>query len=101
MYAWAKDRAAHDLARHGVAMERLPAEEQFYWGTLYFNAGPERARRLMNEHGPGLARTPWPHGEDAAYRMDARYNASWRTATYELIRPLTDTAPGGAKRPWE
>jgi len=86
MYVWSKMQATRDLAARGVKMSDLPQEAQVYWSTIYFNAGPALGRRTLDQYGVDDYKVPWSGGESLRYHFNQRYNARWRTGTFELLQ---------------
>lgn len=85
MFAWARALFVQDLSRKGIDVASLPSEALFFWTTLYYNAGPAFGRRQLNGAGVTLWSRKWTQGESADYEYLARYNALWRTSTYEFM----------------
>ena len=86
MYAWAKSIAAGDLADRGAAVEDLPAHGEYFWATVYFNAGPGTGRKLLDQHGARYFERKWTGPDDPGrYHRVAQYNALWRTASFEYM----------------
>lgn len=87
IFAWSKARAERDLEAEGETMSALPEAEQFFWTTVYFNAGIGRGRELLQSEGVGWHEQPWPLADDhGTYWLNARFNALWRTASFEYLR---------------
>lgn len=95
MFAWAKSIAASDLAARGTRITSLPSDGAFFWTTIYYNAGAGTARKLLDRYGIDYYQRKWTHADDPSrYSLDARYNALWRTASYEY---MLITVYGGGK----
>lgn len=102
MYVWSKARVATDLQRMGKSIDDLPPEGQFFWSTVYFNAGPEKGKAHLRDWGVDAWKEPWTKDDSDVYGNDSRYNAHWRTATFESLSGGFDSAPRDpSKNPWE
>lgn len=104
MYVWSKSRLAADLEAMGTSIDELPAQGQFFWSTVYFNAGPSLGKKHLADWGVDAWQEPWTgEDNDELYGGDSRYNAHWRTATFESMSAPPDivVAGGPEKRPWE
>jgi hypothetical protein len=86
MFAYSKARAAHDLAAAGHPMSALPASGQFFWTTIYYNAGNAFGQKALAAHGADYWKTPWTQADDPTkFGGNAEYNALWRTASFDLL----------------
>lgn len=86
MFAYSKSQAARDLAKTGHAMATLPETGQFFWTTIYYNAGAGYGHSALVAHGYSFYKTPWTKADDASqYGGNAEYNALWRTASLALL----------------
>jgi hypothetical protein len=82
MYTWSKSQAAHDFKARGLSLASLPRPQQAFWTTIYYNAGSGIGRRLLDQYGPAYAERVWT-GEPNS--QAARYNATWRAASYDFM----------------
>ena len=109
MFAWARAIVAADMANPdglrswcrkqgktpnaaitSTNMADLPQWEQFYWTTVYFNAGPGTGKKFLCSEWLPYGRTAYRGAEN---NLSAKYNASWRTATYRFLAgTVTPTA---------
>lgn len=71
-----------DLAQRGMDISQLDPRVQFFWNTVYFNAGPGTGRAMMDQQGVASARKKYTGPET---NKSARFNATWRTGSYELL----------------
>jgi hypothetical protein len=102
MYVWSKSRLARDLAARGMSIDDLPPEAQFFWSTVYFNAGPSQGKKHLESWGVDAWQEPWTAEDDAVtYGRDSRYNAHWRTATFESVSEASDPPRDTEAPPWE
>jgi hypothetical protein len=86
MFAYSKSQAAKDLAKAGHPMSTLPEVGQFFWTTIYYNAGAGYGHSALVSHGYAFYKTPWTKADDASqYGGNAEYNALWRTASLALL----------------
>lgn len=86
MFAYSKSQAAKDLAKAGHPMSSLPETGQFFWTTIYYNAGAGYGHSALVAHGYSFYKTPWTKADDATeYGGNAEYNALWRTASLALM----------------
>ena len=86
MFAQARAMLQVDLAGMNIAWVSLPPRTQFYWTTVYFNAGEVIGKKRIEKHGIGQAERPWAEGDDSVkYGGNPIYNATWRTATWDLV----------------
>jgi hypothetical protein len=85
---------------------KLPPEAQFYWKTVYYNRGEGKGRKYLHNEPidgdvPGEQNT---HGIDAwKFALtqadgeqnvgNAKYNAAWRTLTFEMVTKLDAVGP--------
>ena len=75
-----------DLSARHTAWESLSPRDQFYWTTVYYNSGAGAGHDLLEKHGVGIASQPWTRGDDYGhYGSNPMFNATWRTATWELV----------------
>ncbi len=58
---------------------RLGADGQFFWGTIYYNAGETIARRELASHGPNYYQQPYSGSKKSSGRS-AQYQALKRMA---------------------
>ena len=94
MYVWSKSRFAKDMAGWGLSIADLPPEAQFFWSTVYFNAGPNQGRAHLVSWGVEEWQNPWEaEDNDNLYGTESRYNAHWRTATFESLSGGFDADP--------
>ncbi len=105
MYVWSKARLAKDLEAQGASLDDLPPAGQFFWSTVYFNAGPKMGKKHLADWGIDAWEDPWTlEDSDELHGQDSRYNAHWRTATFESLSESFDVASsdtGAPKHPWE
>lgn len=89
MYAFNKLMLARNLKARGMNINALTPEQQFFWTTVYFNAGPGGGKKLFEKEGLQYADKPWHRkDENAKYNRVPKYNATWRTASFKLIREI-------------
>lgn len=88
MFAWTRSQAAQTI---GPSFGKLAPEARFFWTTMWFNAGAAVAAKYLSSRGIDWWRSRWTQTDDPAqYSRYARYNALWRTATWEAMsRTLT------------
>jgi hypothetical protein len=87
MYASSKLRLARWLLRRGRSISSLSDTEQFYWTTYFFNAGEGKAIPELERVGVAGAHRKWAKADDyMLHSTNPRYNAAWRTATFEYTR---------------
>lgn len=85
MYAFKKLYLTRHLTSMGKDIARLSPSEQFFWTTIYFNAGQGAGRKLLQEHGVQYAHFPWKREDSfSKYHHNPHYNGCWRTASFEL-----------------
>jgi len=63
-------------------MATLPQWQQFFWTTVYYNAGAGRGRQFLCQHW-----LPWASQsyDGADNNRAAKFNAAWRTSTYRYM----------------
>lgn len=99
MYAWSKAVASKDIGARGSTLSTQPRTRQLFWATIYYNAGIGTGRKILDKHGVSYDSEPWPYADDAArYSRSARFNALWRTSSFEFAL-LTTYANGSPKAP--
>ncbi len=102
MFAWARERAAIAIGTSEFAA--LDAVGQFFWSTVFFNAGPGTGQRVLADNGVDYYRTAWTSSDDASrWATNPKFNASWRTASYEFMRDTVfspDDLPGEGVCRW-
>lgn len=87
MYAWAKAVAARDIGNAGTNLDDLDWPVQYFWGTLYYNAGPGWGRKMLDKYGVTYHQKVWTREDDPyQYSFNARYNALWRTASFSYMQ---------------
>jgi hypothetical protein len=90
MFAWSRSLAAKAIAKSGKKIESLAAEARFFWTTVWFNAGPGFGAQQLEAHGVDYWKTKWTGKDDPAMSKYARYNALWRTSSWDFMtRTLT------------
>lgn len=90
MFAWSRSLAAREMTKYGKHMESVAAEARFFWTTIWFNAGAGFGQRQMASHGVDYWKTKWTSGDDPSMSRYARYNALWRTSSWDF---MTRTLP--------
>lgn len=86
MFAWSRATLAADLASRGTPLASLPQEGQFFWTTVYFNAGPGTGRKMLDKNGVRFFEKKWLKADDAnQFSQSAQFNALWRTASFEYL----------------
>ena len=96
LYAWSKGQLVRDLRAKGIDFASRPKEQQFYWSTVYFNAGPGTGKKLLDRRGLDWSGKKWtgpdfPEHPNARAmfvvenQQDAHFNATWRTSSYEFL----------------
>jgi len=86
MFASSRTILVKDLAAQGTKWTSLTPREQFYWTTVYYNCGEGMGRTLLAKHGVHHANDPWTQADDhTKFGGNPHFNASWRTATWELV----------------
>ena len=83
MFAGARAEFAKVCAAEGVDTSSLSEEAWFFWTTVCYNGGAGTAKKLLKQHGIDYWKEPYkgkPNGQSA------KYNASWRTATWDYAR---------------
>lgn len=91
VYAWSRARFMSDLAAENkTTYESLAPEPRFFWSTMYYNAGVGFGRARLSEHGADYWQEKWIGPDDHATQSRfARYNALWRTSTFEYLKRTT------------
>lgn len=83
VFAWSCAQAIDDA---GDDWDDLDEYGQFFWCTVYYNAGPGRGEDLMADEGLDWYENPWQHADDHwRYGSNARFNALWRTSSFEYM----------------
>ncbi len=109
LYAFFKERFADALADEGVmgpwatTAKRLPPHVQHFWSSFYFNtsSGMDRGTPKLRERSVELHDLPWEQEDEfETFKLDGKYNATWRTATFRLLQILSPLdAPAEAAEP--
>jgi hypothetical protein len=98
MMAWNKSVLEHDTKGTKTPIDKMSPSEQYYFETMYFNAGPGFGKKVLGAQGTAAAHRKWGHEDDAnKYGGNAQFNATWRTSTYELMNQ--QTMPGDKFKP--
>jgi hypothetical protein len=84
MFALSRKQAAADMAARGTSMGSALPEARFFWTTIYYNAGPAFGRDQLSKAGVNYWTQKWTSGDDPKFSRYARYNALWRTSSWEL-----------------
>jgi len=84
MFAYSTADAERKYEQLGFDFNLQPAIEQFFWSTMFFNAGAGTAGNRLTEHGNTYYEDKWPEGA-ADNWLNPLYNALWRTSTYEYL----------------
>lgn len=93
MFAWSRQLAAAEIARKGTSWDKVVPEARFFWSTMWFNAGPGFGQRQLAAHGVSYWKTKWTSADDPSMSRYARYNALWRTSSWEFMtRTLQETS---------
>jgi hypothetical protein len=85
MFAWSRQLAAREMSKLGKKMESISAEARFFWTTVWFNAGPGFGQKTLAAHGVDYWKTKWTSGDSPEMSRYARYNALWRTSSWEFM----------------
>jgi hypothetical protein len=93
MFALSRQQFHEEMKKQGKDASQLTPEEQFFWTTSFFNAGPGLSRRMLEENGVEWAHKKWTGPDDDSQNKHPRYNAQWRTSTYEYLKRTTSTSP--------
>ena len=100
LFAWSRAKASDRIGAD--AFYELPQEAEFFWTTIFYNAGVAAGRRALANHGVGYYETRWRYGDDAErFGGYILFNADWRTASYEYLlakMPLPDSTLGMTMR---
>ena len=87
MFAASRNEFNRDCLQIGISPKALPKAAWFFWTTVYFNSGPGRGVMLLRQYGINYWQSKWTLPDDATtYGGNSHYNATWRTASYELLR---------------
>jgi hypothetical protein len=89
MMGWNKSVVEGDLGKAGKSMNEVTDTEQYYLDTVYFNAGPGFGKKLLANQGLAATHRKWEKTDDLKHSTNAQFNASWRTASFELMRDST------------
>lgn len=90
MMGWNKSVVEGDLGKAGKSMTEVTDTEQYYLDTVYFNAGPGFGKKLLNNQGLAATHRTWDKSDDfTKHSTNAQFNATWRTASFELMRDST------------
>ena len=90
MMGWNKSVVEGDLGKAGKSMNEVTDTEQYYLDTVYFNAGPGFGKKLLTNQGLAATHRTWDKGDDfTKHSTNAQFNATWRTASFELMRDST------------
>lgn len=85
MFAWSRSLAAKAIAKTGKQIESISPEARFFWTTVWFNAGPGFGAQQLAAHGVDYWKTKWTGKDDPSMSKYARYNALWRTSSWEFM----------------
>lgn len=97
MFAAARKRFSDDVTNLKLTVSSDQA--WFFWTTVYYNAGEGTGKKLLQKHGVDYWQVKWTLPDDAAkYNRSAKFNAAWRTSTWESIRTALGDDLGAAKR---
>lgn len=97
MFAAARKRFSDDVTKLKLTVSSEQA--WFFWTTIYYNAGEGTGKKLLQKHGVDYWKVKWTLPDDATkYNRSAKFNASWRTSTWESIRAALGDDLGAAKR---
>ena len=89
MFAYSCALASDDAGRE---WDDLDTYGKFFWCTTYFNAGPGTGRSLMRDEGLDSWDEGWDRADDHyTYGTNARFNASWRTSSFEYLHRAVRT----------
>lgn len=91
MFAWSRQLAAAAVKRQGKDFATLAPEARFFWTTVWFNAGPTFGAAQLDKEGVSWWQKKWTSGDDLTFSRYARYNALWRTSSWELLSKTTLT----------
>jgi hypothetical protein len=85
MFADARAQFARAAEAHSIDVSKLPPEAWFFWTTVFYNDGETGAAKLLHTHGIDYWKQPY-HGKPNG--KSAKYNASWRTGTWDYARTI-------------
>lgn len=90
IYLYSKSLVRSDMRRlYGTNLDELAIEAQFFWTSMYFNAGPGTASKQLQQHGVQYYSQPWPSEKPHDWRS-AQFHALWRTASFEYALQSID-----------
>jgi hypothetical protein len=88
MYAWKKQQVFEDIkaSMPGQNLDDLSKSEEYFWTTVYFNGGEGAGRQSLQNEGISWVNETWRLDDDPKkFGGRIRYNALWRTATFEYM----------------
>jgi hypothetical protein len=91
MFARARSMASAEATKEGKKFSEMTDEERFYYTTMYYNTSPGTAAAYMKAQDGHVPK--WKGKDSEENSMDARYNAAWRTATFDYLNQTTSTEP--------
>ncbi|HEY4176626.1 MAG TPA: hypothetical protein VGM90_07340 [Kofleriaceae bacterium] len=96
MFAWSRSLFEKDVEAMHKTWASVAPEARFFWTTIYFNAGSGFAKPQLQAHGVDYWKTKWTRGDDPAqFSRYARYNALWRTSSWEYMTRTPATPAQG------